>query len=428
MVFNPAVLKAAIDAQAMGVGMPSAPPMDPDSVVRPGEMAPPSPEAAMMPPTPAPQAAPGVAPQAPQERPSLLKRVLSGTANAGTKVNEFLNPTPVGVRGLLSEEEIKAARPNLFQTLVGRPDAPSSRDRFASNLQQALAAKDEGRMREAREAIANKFPAPPGETGQQAIDRLKNMYADYAAAGDFPMMTKVGEVLKSIGGEGTRPRLLEVDAGDRIELRDPYSGALIDTIGKPQDSEGGLTLPQRLAQRQREFQMENTLAQGFNGATSRYAIVADQLNVMKAAGGPALTGDPAAQIAMIFSFMKVLDPTSVVREGEQAMAANARGVPEEIRNTYNQLMKGSKLSKDQVQRFLDQGIAQQKGYESKLQNYLDFYTRRAEQWGVDPSRAVINYFKDPEAARMIGRPLVNGEPAPTIPTVPEPNYGAYFTP
>ena len=40
-------------------------------------------------------------------------------------------------------------------------------------------------------------------------------------------------------------------------------------------------------------------------------------------------------IALVFSFMKMLDPASVVRESEFATAQNAAWVPDQIRNLYN---------------------------------------------------------------------------------------------
>ena len=51
--------------------------------------------------------------------------------------------------------------------------------------------------------------------------------------------------------------------------------------------------------------------------------------------------DPSAagDLAMIFTYMKILDPTSVVREGEQATAQNAAGTPERIKNIYNRVIK-----------------------------------------------------------------------------------------
>ena len=45
--------------------------------------------------------------------------------------------------------------------------------------------------------------------------------------------------------------------------------------------------------------------------------------------------------------MKMLDPDSVVREGEQATAENARGVSESIMNVYNKAITGKKMTVSQ---------------------------------------------------------------------------------
>ena len=55
---------------------------------------------------------------------------------------------------------------------------------------------------------------------------------------------------------------------------------------------------------------------------------------------------------MVFKFMKALDPTSVVREGEFATAENSAGVPEALRNTYNKLMEGGRLGPKQIDQFV----------------------------------------------------------------------------
>tara|TARA_S200000501_G_scaffold170815_1_gene160890 strand:- start:380 stop:1714 length:1335 start_codon:yes stop_codon:yes gene_type:complete len=49
-------------------------------------------------------------------------------------------------------------------------------------------------------------------------------------------------------------------------------------------------------------------------------------------------------IAAIFSFMKSLDPRSVVREGEFAMAGQAGGVWQDLQNTVNRLQTGQRLT------------------------------------------------------------------------------------
>ena len=60
----------------------------------------------------------------------------------------------------------------------------------------------------------------------------------------------------------------------------------------------------------------------------------------------------AGDISFIYQYMKMLDPGSVVREGEFATAQNAAGVPERISNMYNQVLKGQRLNPRQRQEFL----------------------------------------------------------------------------
>lgn len=69
-----------------------------------------------------------------------------------------------------------------------------------------------------------------------------------------------------------------------------------------------------------------------------------------------LGGDSSAagDLKGIYSYMKMLDDGSTVREGEFATAENARGVSEAIRGQYNKLLKGERLSPDQRKDFLKQ--------------------------------------------------------------------------
>jgi hypothetical protein len=55
----------------------------------------------------------------------------------------------------------------------------------------------------------------------------------------------------------------------------------------------------------------------------------------------------AGDLALIFNYMKMLDPGSVVREGEFATAQNAAGVPDRIKNLYNNLNRGERLKSSQ---------------------------------------------------------------------------------
>jgi hypothetical protein len=415
-----------------GVAAPqaAAPGMDPNSVVRPGEFAPGTAPAAPAPPMPAAPApasmdpnsvvrpgemgagSPAPAPTGVTGKPTLLSRVMGVARAANDTILETLNPVPAGMQGMFSDAELRSARPNLLRQLIGGPNTPSTREQFAQNLQGLQAQKDLTRFRESRAAVAQQFPAMPNETGTDAINRLKEMYAAYAANGDFDMMKQTGEVLKSIGGEGTRPTLREIDLGNRIELRDPYTGELVQTIQKPEGVVGGTPVEQ-----QRMFQREQGLADDFRASTGRYAKVAEQVQAVRSVSAAAERGNTQAQMAVIFAYMKLLDPDSAVREGEYAKAENTRGVPDAVRNIYNRVLEGAFLTPEQVRSFSQRAMDLEKGWVSKFEKYKAYYTRRAQQWGVRPSNVIIDYFAA-DGAR----------PAPTTPVAETPEYDRFFTP
>jgi len=60
-----------------------------------------------------------------------------------------------------------------------------------------------------------------------------------------------------------------------------------------------------------------------------------------------------ADLAMIFAFMKMLDPRSVVREGEQAQAQGTGGLFDQLVNNYNKLLGGGSLTDMQRTSFRD---------------------------------------------------------------------------
>jgi hypothetical protein len=62
---------------------------------------------------------------------------------------------------------------------------------------------------------------------------------------------------------------------------------------------------------------------------------------------------PANDLAAATKFMKLLDPTSVVRESELIMAVQASGLADRISNTGNRILNGEKLTPTQRKDFFD---------------------------------------------------------------------------
>ena len=96
-------------------------------------------------------------------------------------------------------------------------------------------------------------------------------------------------------------------------------------------------------------EVEGRFRTEYNNQTKPYQEV-------KSAYGRMLASEDTAvgDLSLIFGYMKMLDPGSVVREGEFATAQNAAGVPERIMNVYNRLISGERLNASQRNSFKGQ--------------------------------------------------------------------------
>lgn len=97
-------------------------------------------------------------------------------------------------------------------------------------------------------------------------------------------------------------------------------------------------------------------------------------------------------IGMIFTFMKALDPTSVVREGEQATAQNAAGVPERVRNVYNNLRTGQRLSPKQRKEFISLANSLVKSGMPEQKRRNSYFTDLSNAYNINPALVVRDLY------------------------------------
>lgn len=105
-------------------------------------------------------------------------------------------------------------------------------------------------------------------------------------------------------------------------------------------------------------------------------------SVQAAARQPSAAGD----LSLIFAYMKILDPGSVVREQEFANAQNAAGIPDRVRNLYNRALNGQRLNPNQRRDFINQA---NNLFQTRQQTYdriASEYRGYAESYGVSPDR------------------------------------------
>lgn len=125
-----------------------------------------------------------------------------------------------------------------------------------------------------------------------------------------------------------------------------------------------------------------------NEVTKKAQDVAVSYGKLKrvASGTPSAAGD----MSLVFSYMKMLDPGSTVREGEYANAQNAAGVPDKIRNAFNKAIDGELLSPDQRKDFLNQAKSMMTEQVGRYKAFSAPYTKLADKYGIDPSEVVLD--------------------------------------
>ena len=97
---------------------------------------------------------------------------------------------------------------------------------------------------------------------------------------------------------------------------------------------------------------------------------------------------PAGDISLIFGYMKMLDPGSVVREGEFATAQNAGSVPDRILNAYNSALNGTRLNPKQRKDFLNQAGNVYNAQQGLVKSLEKDYSGLAESYGTRPDLVV----------------------------------------
>jgi hypothetical protein len=142
---------------------------------------------------------------------------------------------------------------------------------------------------------------------------------------------------------------------------------------------------------------------------------------VKASYGRVLSSDDSAvgDLSLIFGYMKMLDPGSVVREGEFATAQNAAGVPDRVMNVYNRIVSGERLNSDQRKAFKGQAerLFKQAGQqEAQVRSGIE---RIAKDYGLNTA----NIFYTPEDVAPVAPGAAASAPAPTPRPAPAPPTG-----
>lgn len=309
---------------------------------------------------------------------------LAGVRDRKVGIGELLGALGGGLtRGQLAGDQAQRAdRADQFQELgsLGKIQSYQRDEAARGQRAQAVAAvvqrlraagrNDEAAMIEANPDLLDKlaeqqFKPPEEYTLGQGETRFRGNQP-IAAGAPKPLDTSTmlsAEEVSSLG--------LPVGT---VAQRD--SNGKVSVVSTPRDEVGG------------QFDRATKLRNEFTTQAKPLADMRQHYGRMEAAYND---NSGQADIALVYSFMKMLDPTSVVRETEFATAENATGVPDRIRQLWNKTLNGERLPPQARDDMLKQGSAQYATIEKQHSEIEQRYRDLAVQNGLDPRNVVIDF-------------------------------------
>ena len=162
------------------------------------------------------------------------------------------------------------------------------------------------------------------------------------------------------------------------------------------------------------FGRANTLRDEFTRLTGDFRTVQTAFQNIQA-NGASQTG--AGDMSMLYSFVKLLDPASVVRESEFAAAAASGSFGERVQGAVQRLLTGERLPDSLRNSFLTEARnlfqTQRRAFDRTSQTYRDLATRN----GLDPANVVLPFGDDETAQAAPAAPQAapaQAAPAPGV--------------
>lgn len=153
----------------------------------------------------------------------------------------------------------------------------------------------------------------------------------------------------------------------------------------------------------KEFENEQTV-KNFRVLRPQFRTMQDNVQAQEAAIRAGKPPSAANDIALVFNFMKILDPTSVVREGEYATAKNTAGVDARILNAYNAALDGTFLRPEQRRNYLRTANIAYKQARDAYNQRAEQYRGYARDYGVNPDNVARTYTPDATAQTAAPKP------------------------
>jgi len=177
-----------------------------------------------------------------------------------------------------------------------------------------------------------------------------------------------------------------------IATFDPQQQQLFQDVKTPLEAQQRSLDPEKYITTERTVRQEmlgqtNKLRDDFLHTTEKFRDIRDAYSRVQAAKA----GPPGGiqDIGLIYGYMKLVDPGSIVREGQAATVENASGVPDWVKNLYNKLLTGERLPDNTRAQVLSH-VESIYGNAAKDQQAVEQdFTDRAKRYGVDPKDVIV---------------------------------------
>lgn len=196
--------------------------------------------------------------------------------------------------------------------------------------------------------------------------------------------------------------MLEAKAGIEAAYRKPEAprsvspgGVLVDESGKvifrnpKAEGEGG----KKPLSQQAESNVINRLSGQWAAATKTAGDIDRQVSIMETGLAAARRGDMAAgSQAVLVTFQKILDPTSVVRESEYARSASGQALLARMKGAVEQLQKGGAgVPVSQLEKFAQVAREMAKGTRGHLDATKERIGKVADRYNIPRELVIENY-------------------------------------
>lgn len=269
--------------------------------------------------------------------------------------------------------------------------------------------------------LEDRVEALRNTTGREDEAQQTQAYLEMFRADPESARTSVGVAL-SVLGQGQFDQVLGDEKTDQERALDEAKLELTTSqIAKIRaetqtaltklDAEGGglITDPKEVAEQ------EDKLRKELEARSKVFNDTRDAFSRIQASGDTA-----AGDIALIFNFMKMLDPGSVVREGEFATAQNAAGVPERVRNLFNRAIEGTRLTAAQREQFLKEAREQMAAANFRRSESISGMEVIIENRGLNRENVIF------EEVAIDGQPTPAPDETPTTGLTPDEEAAAFF--